>query len=85
MVVAGSGYEDVAARTAEFALRQRWITATDSILHFLAGLLIYYGPTLDEFVRLNERNLDIITRSSRAPSQQTSPSSFPPATSWRST
>jgi len=58
-----SGYEDVADRVAEFALRQRWITAAlFSPGLFSAGLLIYHGATWDEFVRLNVRNLDIVTR-----------------------
>jgi len=58
-----SGYEDVAARVAEFALRQRWITAAlFSPGLFSAGLLIYHGATWDELVRLNGRNLDIVTR-----------------------
>ncbi|HEU5295164.1 MAG TPA: ABC transporter substrate-binding protein [Burkholderiaceae bacterium] len=44
-LISGSTLVGAASRVAEFALRQRWATATLSWELFDAGLLLFHGPT----------------------------------------
>jgi len=62
--MATSGLISIAARQriAEFALRSRWPTATQNPELLAAGLLIYYGPTPAEWVRMNVRTVEMADR-----------------------
>jgi putative ABC transport system substrate-binding protein len=62
--MATSGLISIAAREriAEFALRQRWPSATLNPELLDAGLLIYYGPTPAEWVRMSVRSIEMADR-----------------------
>ena len=61
--VTGEPYEGAATPIAEFALRQRWVSATFNGDLFDAGLLMYYGTSGEEWVRhVLDRPLRIVDR-----------------------
>jgi len=43
--IVGYQYAGAKARVVDFALRQRWISVTDSSVLFDAGLLLFHGPS----------------------------------------
>ncbi|HSW26472.1 MAG TPA: ABC transporter substrate binding protein, partial [Burkholderiaceae bacterium] len=61
-MISGHSMVGAATRVAEFALRQRWVTAT---LHFElleAGLLLYHGFSRADFNYIAERALQLVDR-----------------------
>jgi putative ABC transport system substrate-binding protein len=60
--VNGLTYNGAAARVAEFALRQRWVSSTFNNDLLEAGLLMYFGPSGAEVGRMALRTVQIADR-----------------------
>ncbi len=60
--IIGDSLSAAAARVADFALRQRWVTATPSVSMFAAGLLLYHGPSEADFKYMDFRAMQMVDR-----------------------
>ena len=73
----GYSYIGAAARVAEFALCQQWVSSTFNPELLDAGLLIYYGPSEAEVGRMSRRSVQIADRILRGASPADIPVELP--------
>ncbi|HSW26471.1 MAG TPA: ABC transporter substrate-binding protein [Burkholderiaceae bacterium] len=59
-MISGHFYVGASSRVTDFALRQRWVTATLSPWLFDAGLLLYHGPSAADTSYVIERGLQMV-------------------------
>jgi putative ABC transport system substrate-binding protein len=62
ILVSNPPYVVVRQRVAEFALRQRWLSATGTLDLLNAGLLLYHGPPMAEIVQMYVRQVQMTER-----------------------